>query len=335
MRFDFYIGIDVSKNELDFSVVKSSTELFHMETANSLDGIRAFIKKLKSEPGFDFDKCVFCMEHTGIYNNHLLDYLTKKKASVCLESGVHIKQSSGLQRGKNDRVDALRIAMYAYKNKEELKLWQPKREVVKRLKALTALRSRMVNAIKQLRTPLEEEDDFIDTDIHKRTKKLCDSSIKTLESDLKKIEKEIEDTMRSDEELNRLFSIVNSVDGIGMVTATQIIITTNEFKDITEPKKFACYSGVAPFEHSSGTSIRGKTRVSRMANKTVKSLLHMAAIASIRIEGEMRQYFERKVKEGKNKMSVINAIRNKLILRVFACVRENRKYEKNYTHMLA
>jgi transposase len=300
MNFEYFIGIDVSKGELDFSVVKSATELFHVQTANSLDGIRVLFKKLKSEANFDLNKCLFCMEHTGIYNNHLLDYLTKKNAHICVESAIHIKQSSGLQRGKNDRVDALRIAMYAYKNRGELKLWQPKREAVKKLKSLTTLRNRIVNVLKQLRTPLGEDEDFTDDNIQKKAKKLCDASLKTLEKDLEKIEEEIKDTLKSDPELNRLFNIVSSVDGIGMVTATEILITTNEFKDITEAKKFACYSGVAPFEHSSGSSIRGKTRVSRMANKTVKRLLHMAAVSSISRQGEMKEYFDRKVKEGKN-----------------------------------
>jgi transposase len=335
MNFDLFIGIDVSKNELDFSVIKSGTELFHMETTNNPDGIKVFIKKLKTEAGSDLDKCLFCMEHTGIYNNHLLDYLTKKNAHICVESAIHIKQSSGLQRGKNDRVDALRIALYAYKNREEVRLWQPKRDVIKKLVSLTALRNRIINALKQLRTPLREDDDYIDITIHKKTKKLCDASIKALEQDLNRVEKVINETIKSDEDLNRLFMIVTSVDGIGAITATQIIISSNEFRDIVEAKKFACYSGVAPFEHSSGKSIKGKSRVSRMANKKVKTLLHMAAIASIAMKGEMREYFDRKVKEGKNKMTVINAIRNKLILRIFACVRENRKYEKNYTHDLA
>jgi transposase len=166
--------------------------------------------------------------------------------------------------------------------------------------SLTTLRNRIVNVLKQLRTPLGEDEDFTDDNIQKKAKKLCDASLKTLEKDLEKIEEEIKDTLKSDPELNRLFNIVSSVDGIGMVTATEILITTNEFKDITEAKKFACYSGVAPFEHSSGSSIRGKTRVSRMANKTVKRLLHMAAVSSISRQGEMKEYFDRKVKEGKN-----------------------------------
>jgi transposase len=335
MKFDFFIGIDVSKNELDFSVVKSTTELFHMETANSLDGIRTFIKKLKSQQGFDLAKCVFCMEHTGIYNNHLLEYLTKKKAAICQESPIHIKKSSGLQRGKNDKVDALRIALYAYKNREELRFWEPKREAVQRLKYLITVRSRTINALKQLRTPLKEEHDFVNSRIRNSAGKLNNASIKSLEKELKDIEKEIALIIKSDKELKRLFDLAVSVDGIGMVTATNIIIATNEFKDITEAKKFACYAGVAPFEHSSGSSVRGKTRVSRMANKTIKSLLHMAALSCIARKGELRDYFERKVKEGKNKMSVINAIRNKLVLRIFACVKQNRKYENIYINALA
>ena len=334
MKFDFFIGIDVSKNELDYSVVQAGVELFHLKTANSLDGIREFVKKFKLKGG-KLANTLFCMEHTGFYNNHLLEYLTKKKAAICLESPIHIKKSSGLQRGKNDRVDAFRIALYAYKNKEGLRLWQPKREAVQRLKYLTTLRSRTVNALKQLKASLKEEYDFIDSRIYNSASKLNNASIRALENDLKKIEKEIAHLIKEDKELKKIFDLVVSVEGIGVVTATSIMIATNEFKDITEAKKFACYAGVAPFEHSSGSSIRGRTRVSKMANKTIKSLLHMAALSCITRKGELRDYFERKVSEGKNKMSVINAIRNKLVLRIFACIKQNRKYEKNYIKSLA
>lgn len=106
-----------------------------------------------------------------------------------------------------------------------------------------------------------------------------------------------------------------------------MIIATNEFKDISDPKKFACYAGVAPFEHTSGTSIRGKSRVSHKANKPMKTLLHMSALVAVNYNDDLKQYYQRKLQENKNKMSVLNAIRNKLIHRVFACVRENRLYQ--------
>ena len=332
MKFDFFIGIDVSKNELDYSVVKAGVELFHFKAANNMDGIRAFVKMLKSKGGKP-SNALFCMEHTGIYNNPLLNYCTKQKIAVWVEPAIQIKQFSGLQRGKNDRVDALRIALYAYKNRGEVKLWEPKRYAVQRLKYLLSVRSRIINVLKQLSIPLKEEKDFTDSRVYNA--KMNSHSIKVLKREIKDIEKEILLILKEDKELSRMYNLVTSVEGIGMVTATCIIITTNEFKDITEAKKFACYSGVAPFEHSSGTSIRGKTRVSRMANKTVKTLLHMAALSAIKMKGELRDYFERKVAEGKNKMSVINAVRNKLIQRIFAVIRDNRKYEKIYTNSLA
>ena len=130
--------------------------------------------------------------------------------------------------------------------------------------------------------------------------------------------------------MNRLYEIITSVNGIGLITASYILVTTNEFININNAKKYACYSGVVPFEHTSGTSVRGKNRVSHMANKNIKTLLHMAALVSIKMKGDMQDYYDRKVSEGKNKMSILNAIRNKLILRIFACVNQNREYEKIY-----
>jgi len=334
MNYTHYIGIDVSKLWLDFAAMEQGQILFHLRVENSLKGIQQFIKKLKSANGFKFEATVFCMEHTGIYNNHLLAFFTKRKANIFLESGMQIKQSSGLKRGKNDKVDAHRIAQYAYKSRDEIKLWQPKREVLHQLKQLSVLRSRLINVIKQLKTPLKETTGYISKKIQKQTEVLCNQSLKSLERDLAKINKSIESIIKADEVLNRLFQIITSVTGVGPVTATQIIITTNEFKDITSAKKFACYSGIAPFEHQSGTSIRGKTRVSHLGNKTLKTLLHMAALVAASYNQEIKAYYQRKVAEGKNKMSVLNAIRNKLVLRIFSCVNQNKMYEKNYQYSL-
>ena len=131
-----------------------------------------------------------------------------------------------------------------------------------------------------------------------------------------------------------MFSIITSITGIGPVIAVEMIITTNEFKDIKDPASYACYSGVAPFEHSSGKSVRGRNRVSHRANKKCKSLLHLGALSAMQFNKDLKEYYERKCNEGKNKMLVLNNIRNKLIWRIFACVNNNRKYEKNYVNPL-
>lgn len=335
MEFTFFIGTDVSKNELDFAVMQGKNLLFHKETENTVKAINVFLKELLKLSGFDLSKAVFCMEHTGIYNNHLLVCLHKMKANICLEAATQIKNSLGNIRGKNDKIDAIRIGEYAYKNREELRLWAPKRDVVVNLSQLAATRSRLISARKMLSTPIKENNGFLQKNIAKENGKLCNRTIRTIDEDLLKTEKAIDLLVNQDSELKRLFALITSVCGVGMVTATQIVITTNEFKDINQAKKFACYSGVAPFTKESGM-FKGKARVSHMANKKVKTLLHLAAMVAIQHNKELNVYFERKVNdEKKNKMSVINAVRNKLILRIFACVKQNRKYEKIYSKLVA
>jgi transposase len=335
MNFKYFIGVDVSKNSLDFCLVHGGKVLFHLQTENNSKGIQNFIKQCKKQFAIKLTDSLICMEHTGIYNYPLLDYLSGKQAFIWLESALQIKHSSGLQRGKNDKIDAQRIAFYAYRNQDKIRLWQPARQVIKELKTLTALRSRLINAIKQLKSSLKEGEPFFDKGLQKKMQQCCQHSLKALDQDLVRVNKQLDQIIASDEELNRLFNLITSIEGIGAVTAREVLITTNEFKNIKEPKRYACYVGVAPFHHRSGTSVRGKTRVSHLANKDVKTLLHMAALSAIHNCEEIKNYYQRKVAEGKNKMSVINAVRNKLVLRIFAVVRNNQKYDKNYKYRFA
>jgi transposase len=329
MVYNYFIGIDISKDTLEFGLLKENKILLSKNVPNSIKGIQTFIKEAKVYPGFSFSNVLFCMEHTGIYNNHLLKFLVEKQCYIWLERGAQIKYSLGIQRGKNDKIDAERIAIYAYKNRESVKLWTPPRKIIQQLKSLTSLRSRLLKCLSQLSVPLKESKLFCHgKDQIKLEETLCKSSISSLKKDLDRVNKQIHEIIMQDPELNRLFSIITSIDGVGAVTAAEIIITTNEFKNINEAKKYACYSGVAPFDHTSGSSIRGKSRVSHMANKTIKQLLHLCAMTVIQKPGELQEYYLRKVKEGKNKMLILNAVRNKLILRIFSCIRDNRTYQK-------
>jgi len=335
MEFEFFIGIDVSKNELDFAVRQGKSFLFHREVANEPRAINSFIKELGKLRGFHLNKAVFCMEHTGIYNNHALACLHKRKAHICLEAATQIKNSLGNIRGKNDKIDAIRIADYAYDKRDKLRLWQPKREIVQQLAHLATTRLRLITVKKQLKVPLKEHAAFSTMKTSKLNTQICSHTLKALDQDIDRADKAIEQLIKADAELTRIFSLVTSVSGIGKVTAVQVIIATNEFKDINNPKKFACYAGIAPFTDDSGKIVK-KARVSHMANKKVKTLLHLSAIVAIQYNPDLKLFYERKViQDKKNKMSVINAVRNKLILRIFACVNQNRPYEKNYCKLVA
>ena len=132
-----------------------------------------------------------------------------------------------------------------------------------------------------------------------------------------------------------LYGLITSVSGVGQIVAINTLVVTNEFKQIVNPKEMACNCGVVPFKYDSGKSVRSKAKVSHRANRPMKVLFHLAAMSAISSDGELKNYYLRKVEEGKNKMAVINAVRNKIIHRIFACVRNQRKYEKKYVHALA
>lgn len=330
MQFNYFIGVDVSKATLDFAVAKTNQILFHQQVSNDTKGITQFLKELRQQTKATIGQCLFCMEHTGIYNNPLLKALHQLSANIWVERAAHIQESMGLTRGKTDQVDAKRIALFAYKNRDEARLWAPPRAVIAQLDRLTARRARLVKVIKQLQTPLTDANGFLDKAEHRVEKLACAASLKALKADLKSADKAILDLAQADPELKRLFERVTSVVGISQTTAAEIIVTTNEFKAITDPRKFACYAGVVPFERSSGQR-KGKPQVSHMANKKVKSLLHLGAMSAIQHCTQLKVYYQRKVGEGKNKMLVLNNVRNKLVHRVFACVRENRNYNENFS----
>jgi transposase len=334
MQIKHFIGIDVSKDTLDLSVVVDGKNLQHYCIKNKTGEIKSTVNKIMKALGAMFDDTIFCMEHTGMYNLPLVKWLQRQEGKMWLESGVHIRKTLGLVRGKNDKVDSLRIAMYAYINRHQIRLWKAPRKLIEKIATLLSQRSRLNKAKKQLNTANQEQRLFLDKDIMKSLNKYSQKTVIVINKQIEEIENEILVLIKEDEKLNRMYQIITSVYGVGFVTASYILVTTNEFININNPKKYACYCGVVPFEHSSGSSVRGKTRVSQMANKKIKTLLHLAALSTIRKQGDLQEYYNRRVAEGKNKMSVLNAIRNKLILRVFACVNQNREYEKNYCYKL-
>ena len=337
MKSTHFIGVDVSKKTLDFALLNQTGAVQkQFKLGNDEKSINTFFDELKKEDdSFKFGTTVVCLEHTGIYANILLGYLVRAEVNICLEAALQIKRSQGMQRGKNDKVDAYRIAQYAYKNQQCLRFWAPTRPQVQKLKALLSMRNRLIRACNQLEVPLNEGTEFTDPAIQKLLTAASKSAINAIKKSIKKTDCIIDQLIDQDQSLKKQFDLVTSVTGVGTVIAANMIVTTNEFKCITEAKKYACYSGVAPFEHTSGTSVKGKPRVSKLANMTMKKLLSMGAVSAIQHAGELKEYYERKIGAGKNPMSVINAVRIKLISRVFACIRDQRPYEKLYILVLA
>ncbi len=328
MQYTKFIGIDVSKETLDICVMADEKILAEFKIANdkkALATIKSQTKALDINP----INSLWCMENTGIYNNLLLYQLMEKDFHTWVENPMQIKRSQGIQRGKNDKIDALRIATYAKKNQADARLTQIKNTSLLVLKNLCNTRASLIKAKNSLQVPIKEAKRFLPKEVAIATQASCNATIKAIEGDIKKVEQRMIETVKADVELAEIFGYIISVEGVGLQTALAFLIYTNCFNDIDCPKKFACYSGVVPFDHQSGSSLKYKPRVSKMANKEMKRLLHMAVLTTLKIkQSEFNGYYKRKTSEGKNPMTVLNAMRNKLVHRVFSCVKNKRLFEK-------
>lgn len=331
MNFTNFIGIDISKNMFDLALIKENSpeKMITAKFSNSHKGIVAleqFIRKQDLEK----QQILFCIEHTGLYCRVLSNYLVENQYAVWLEMPVQILRSLGVQRGKTDQLDAKRIATYALTFKDKARLWQPLREEVQKIHDLMALRDRLIESRKSILTPIQELDATGLSEVAATLRKHCKKSIESLDKEIKQIEKELEEIIDKDTNLKNKYKLARSVPGIGNITAMALLYYTNEFTLFRSAKELACYCGVAPFARESGTSVRGKTRVSNFANKALKKLLHMASMAAISSDKELRAFFDRKVAEGKNKMLVLNAVRNKILHRLLAVIKRDTPFRAEY-----
>ncbi|MCP3659657.1 MAG: IS110 family transposase [Bacteroidetes bacterium] len=330
-NFNFFCGIDISKKTLDFTFIdKSKNKLFSLQTYNNKRGIKKLLIHSKKY-NIDLDKTLFCCENTGIYTIVLANLFHEYNCKLWIENAITIIKSNGITRGKNDLIDSYRIALYALRYKDKCILWKPNNKNLEKIKHLYALRDRLQKTIKLLTVPLNEALNIIDKKFHNQLIKSSETSLKAVKEDLKRIDKDLEDIITEDEELNKNYELAISVPCIGKVSAIYLLMCTDNFSKIKTYRKGACYAGIAPFEHSSGSSIRGRTRVSQMGNKFLKKLLHICSLSVLKHKkGELYDYFKRKREEGKHTMSILNALRNKLLNRVFACVNNGIEYNPNY-----
>lgn len=169
-------------------------------------------------------------------------------------------------------------------------------------------------------------------DMDEAIKQSAEYVVAVLEGQVKTIEKEISGLIAAHHELAHNYLLLCSVKGIGFVTAVYALLYTENFKRFDDARKFNSYCGIAPFAYGSGTSIHGRTKVSHLANKKMKSLMHQAAITAAIHDPELKAYFQRKKAEGKHKMSIYNAIRAKLVGRMFAVIKRQTPYTNEYAY---
>lgn len=313
-KYEIIVGIDVSKLKLDVVMFNASNpeKHEHLVVENSRKGILKVLKKVSAG-------ALFCFEHTGNYGMPLCCVLEEKKMDYWVATALDIKCSKGLQRGKSDKTDAKDIAFYALRNQHKLKLNKLPEVDIQRIKLLLTEREKLVKAILLFRST-KEDISFLPKDIIATTHNLNQKTLQLLKKQLTSIEQEISLIVKENETISNQIELAKSVPGIGPQTALKLVVLTKCFSSFKNSRQLACYTGIAPFEYSSGSSVKGRTKVSHIADKKMKALLSIAALSAKRWDPELNAYYQRKIDQGKNPMLVMNNIRNKMIGRVFAVI---------------
>lgn len=329
----WFIGVDISKDTLDLSLLceESYGAFEDLQLKNSSKGFTK-IKKWLGKQGRKPEDCAFCMEHTGTYGLLFFAWLETNGLLFCVEPGLQIKRSLGMTRGKTDKIDARRIADYLYCNKAKLRAFQMPSDTIIKIKQLLAYREQMVRIKIGLNNSLRSHQQYEKlSGLRNITEELSAQREGQVER-IAQIEKEIESVIEKEAELKKNYGLARSVCGIGLVTTAFMLVTTNNFTNFESGREYACYAGIAPFEYSSGRSIKTRNKVSHLGHRKVKALLANGANSAANWDPQIRAYYSRKAKEGKDHKLIINAISCKLVNRVFAVIRRQTPYVKVYEH---
>jgi transposase len=319
-----FIGIDVSKEQLDVFV---RTTKKYFQTSNDQQGYDWMIRRIEGE-GISVKDAFFCFENTGMYSTMLSRFMSANSYAFLLAHPLDVKLSIGATRGKNDKIDAIRLADYAYRKREELRPSKASSQSTDRLRILFAVRQQLVKHRAALTATKGEYTSVLKLKSDDPIIKIQSTMITELNKQIARVNEEIYNTIKADKSLYHNYKLLLSVSGIGPVVATAMLMYTDNFTKFATARKFCNYCGMTPYDHQSGSSIKRKPKTSRLANKEMKSLLDRGALSIIEHDEDMKAYFESKIAEGKEKRSVINVVRCKIVYRAFKVIKEQRLYIK-------
>ena len=319
------LGADLSKSTIDLFYDGSQS---HIKIKNTAAGFKELLHWLTVHK-INLRSIVLVMECTGLYSFHFENFLHTHHIRFAKVNALAIKRSLGLIRGKNDKIDARRIARYGVEKLGILSFQKPQDPALQLLQMLHRSRERLVKhraslicSLKEYRIVLKDSDPIIRSQLN--LIKEFDLQIKAMDQ---AIQKQINE---SGDSVKRNFELLTSIKGVGKVVATATLIKTKNFTSFNNGRKFSCYCGSAPFEHSSGKSIRKKTRISHLADKSMKTLLTQSAKSAIQYDKELKDYYQKRTAMGKSKKSTINVVRNKIIHRMFAVIKRQTPFIEQY-----
>lgn len=312
-------GVDISKDFFD--VVNSIGE--HSQFSNNQSGFKEFSKTLSNNS-------LIVMEATGYYHYCLAQYLYHKKYLVSVVNPLSVKRfiQMKLSKIKTDKSDAKAICEYAQinevplytaKNKNQAECLQIMRLNEVYLKQSTALKNK-IHGEKVLGNP------------SKSVYHSLNRSLKSIEREIALLEKKLLKLIN--EHYSDQLELLQTIPGLGVKTSLMLIVATNGFSNFENAKQLCCYTGITPTIRHSGSSVRGKSRISKMGNKKLRNLLFLCSFSAVKYNKTCKDLYDRIVEKGKSKKLALIAISNKLLKQAFAIIKSGKPYDENYVSLL-
>lgn len=323
------IGVDVSKNTLDVALFRGKIDWNegHVKVSNNESGYKE-LRKWLCLKNAEKKRLRICMESTGLYTHDFRSWLEKENIIYyvvdpkLMHHFAPPQSIKGIRQTKNDKADAFRIAIYCSLFHDSMEPSKLPSAAYFKLKRLLAERRQYVKQSVLYRQQLSDISiyDSVGSRIRKK------NEVENLRDNIKQTDAEMKAIIDTDPEIRRNYELLISIVGVGLVVAVTTIVLTENFTTFTNPRKYASYIAIAPFPHESGTSIRGATRVSKQGFRQAKADLSISVLSAITFDPDIKEYWQRKKAEGKHTGCVLNAIKFKIVLRMFAVVKRGKPY---------
>lgn len=311
------IGIDISKAKFD-AVVLTGGQTYRLTFANEPGGFKQLEHWLKKRK---LAKVHVCMEATGRYGDELALYLHEHSYTVSMVNPKRIQAyaESQLRRNKTDELDATIIADFC--RTQQPPAWEPPAPEVRELQMLT----RHVEALVEMRT---QEQNRLQSGVTATVVTTSlESHIHFLDEEIARLQRQINDHVSKHPDLKEQVDLVDSIPGIGPYTAAQLVAEIKTIDGFDNASELAAYAGLTPMHRRSGSSVRHRTKMSKIGNAHLRKALFFPAMTAMRHNPAVKALHDRLAQKGKPKMLILGAAMRKLLHIVYGVLKHRRPFD--------
>ena len=316
------LGLDIAKCKFNVCLLLDSGKLRHKVFPNTAVGFAQLSEWLEKQ---SVGCAHACLEATGAYGDSLATYLHEQghRVSVVNPAAIKAYAQSHLSRTKTDRVDAALIAGFCSERRPPA--WQPLAPEVRELQALV----RRLESLTQMRTM--EENRLSSGIAVEAVRGSVEELIAHLSEQIKRTETLIRSHINEHPDLKRQRELLDSIPGIGEATAAALLAEVPDISQYRSARQVAAFAGLVPRERQSGSSVRGRVRLSKLGNARLRKAFYFPAITALRSSEFFKEWAKGLRERGKCKMSVIGAAMRKLIHLAFGVLKTGKPFDPEWT----